>query len=122
MNGYKVETGTPELTEPAATTAREALNSPAISVRIDSVKVYSKNTLVAFLDFTVIEFGLSIKGATIHEKEGSRWVSLSARNYTDAQGTHWAPIIEFASKEARSRINAAVIAAFDQHSAEEVGH
>ena len=99
----------------------EAPNPPAISVRIDSAKRYSKNTLVAFIDFTLIEAGLSIKGASIHEKEGSRWVSLPARSYSDVQGTHWAPIIEFANKEARYRINAAVLEAFDQYSAAEGG-
>ncbi|MDP9113139.1 MAG: septation protein SpoVG family protein [Acidobacteriota bacterium] len=97
----------------------EAQNPPAISVRIDSAKHYSKNTLVAFVDFTLIEAGLSIKGASIHEKEGARWVSLPSRSYSDAQGTHWAPVVEFASKEARSRINDAVLAAFEEYAAAE---
>ena len=102
--------------------APEAQNSPAISVRIDSAKRYSKNTLVAFVDFTLIEAGLSIKGASIHEKEGSRWVSMPSRSYSDATGMHWAPIIEFASKEARSRINDAVLLAFDAHSSAGESH
>ena len=85
-------------------------------MRIDSAKRYSKNTLIAFVDFTLLEAGLSIKGASIHEKEGSRWVSMPSRSYSDAQGTHWTPILEFANKEARSRINDAVLAAFDAHS------
>jgi len=102
--------------------AAEAQNSPAISVRIDSAKRYSKNTLIAFIDFTLIEAGLSIKGASIHEKEGSRWVSMPSRSYSDAAGTHWAPIVEFASKEARSRINEAVLTAFDQHPSAGEGH
>lgn len=96
--------------------AGEARNSPAVSVRIDSAKRYSKNTLIAFIDFTLIETGLSIKGAFIHEKEGSRWLSMPSKSYSDTAGTHWAPIIEFASKEARARINDAVLTAFDAHS------
>lgn len=99
----------------------EAQNSPAISVRIDSGKRYSKNTLIAFIDFTLLEVGLSIKGASIHEKEGLRWVSLPSRSYTNAEGTHWAPVVEFASKEARSRINDAVLAAFEEYAAAEGG-
>ncbi len=98
-----------------------AQNRPAISVRIDSAKRYSKNTLIAFIDFTLLEAGLSIKGASIHEKEGSRWVSMPSRSYSDAAGTHWAPIIEFASKEARSRINDAVLMAFEEYASSEGG-
>jgi len=90
-------------------------------VRIDSAKRYAKNTLVSFVDFTLLEAGLSIKGAAIHEKEGSRWVSMPSRSYSDAQGTHWAPVVEFASKEARSRISEAVLTAFDEHAPIEGG-
>jgi DNA-binding cell septation regulator SpoVG len=85
-------------------------------VRIDAVKPYSKNTLFAFCDFTLLDIGLSIKGATVHQKEGKRWIAMPARSYSDAEGTHWTPIIEFDTKEARSRINEAVLAAFDSYS------
>jgi DNA-binding cell septation regulator SpoVG len=99
----------------------ETQRLPAISVRIDSAKRYSKNTLIAFIDFTLLEAGLSIKGASVHEKEGARWVSMPSRSYSDAAGTHWSPIIEFASKEARSRVNEAVMQAFEAHSVAEGG-
>jgi DNA-binding cell septation regulator SpoVG len=98
-------------------TLSNGVKATTLAVRIDAVKAYSKNTLVAFLDFTLLDIGLSIKGATVHEKEGSRWVGMPARSYSDAEGAHWAPIIEFASKEARYRINDAVLAAYDLHSA-----
>ena len=86
-------------------------------VRIDTAKSYTKNTLLAFIDFTLMDLGLSIKGAAIHEKDGKRWVSMPSRSYSDAEGTHWAPIIEFDSKEARYRVNDAVVAAFERFSA-----
>jgi DNA-binding cell septation regulator SpoVG len=91
------------------------MTATALAVRIDAIKAYSKNTLVGFCDFTLPDVGLSIKGATIHEKEGSRWVSMPARSYSDSEGTHWAPIVEFASREAKYRINDAVLAAYDLH-------
>ena len=99
----------------------DSRSSPAISVRIDSAKRYSKNTLIAFVDFTLIEAGLSIKGASLHEKEGSRCVSMPSRSYSHAQGTHWAHVVEFTSKESRSRINDAVLAAFEEYAATEGG-
>ena len=94
--------------------ARTTQNRNTLEVRIDAAKPYLKNTLIAFVDFTLVELGLSIKGATAHEKEGKRWVSMPSRSYSDAEGTHWAPVIEFASKESRYRINDAVLAAFEQ--------
>src|SRR5579863_1605384 len=90
---------------------------PALAVRIDAVNPYVKNTLLSFVDFTFTEIGLSFKGATVHAKEGRRWIGMPARSYSDADGTHWVDIIEFDSKEARRRINDAVLAAFDAFSA-----
>lgn len=93
-----------------------ALVQPA-PVRIDAVKPYSKNTLQAFVDFTLLDAGLSIKGAGIHEKEGQRWLSLPSREYAKDGEKKWIPVVEFASREARDRITSAVLAAFDQFSA-----
>ncbi len=88
-----------------------------LSVRVDAVKPYVKNTMLSFVDFTLLGVGLSIKGASIHEKDGKRLVSLPSRSYSDREGPHWAPIIEFASKEARGLITDRVLAAFEEYSA-----
>lgn len=96
---------------------REQCEQPAIAVRIDSAKLYQKKTLVGFLDFTLLDTGLSVKGAGVHEREGQRWLSLPSRSYSNAEGTQWVPVIEFASKEAKDRITSAVLAAFDAFSA-----
>jgi DNA-binding cell septation regulator SpoVG len=101
----------PTFNHPTANTTRAES-----AVRIDASKPYTKNTLRAFVDFTLIELGISIKGATIHEKNGERWVSMPSRSYSDAEGTHWAAVIEFTSQEARDRMKRAVLAAFDRFS------
>ncbi len=90
---------------------------PAPAVRIDAVKPYVKNTLQAWIDFTLVDIGLAIHGATVHTKEGRRWIGMPSRSYTDSEGTHWTPIIEFATREARDRINDAVLKALDEFSA-----
>ena len=91
------------------------MTTTTLAVRIDAAKPYSKNTLIAFLDFTLLDIGLSIKGATVHEKEGSRWIGMPAREYAKDGVKSWTPVIEFASKEARYRVNDSVLAAYDLH-------
>jgi DNA-binding cell septation regulator SpoVG len=77
------------------------------------VKAFSKNTLIAFVDFTILDVGLTVKGSTVHEKEGKRWVGMPAREYTTDEGRKWVPIIEFDSKESRHALNDSVLAAFE---------
>src|SRR5579863_3552014 len=96
--------------------ARDQREQPALAVRIDAAKPYVKNTLLSFVDFTLCEIGLSFKGATVHAKDGRRWIGMPARSYSDAEGTHWVDIVEFSSREARDRITNAVLAAFDRFS------
>ena len=88
--------------------------SPPLNVRIESVKLYSKNTLIAFVDFTLLDVGLTIKGSTVHEKEGKRWIGMPAREYQTNEGKAWAPIVEFADKESRYVLNDSVLAAFEE--------
>lgn len=86
---------------------------PPIKVRIDEFKPMQKNTLQGFLAFTFLDLGLCVKGATIHQKQDSRWVSMPAREYQTDEGRKWVPVIEFDSRESRYSVNDAVIAAFD---------
>ncbi len=84
-----------------------------IAIRIDEFKPMEKNTLRGFVGFTLLDLGLRVKGATIHQKEDSRWVSMPAREYTTTEGRKFSPIIEFDSKEARYALNDSGLAAFD---------
>jgi hypothetical protein len=45
----------------------------------------AKNTLRGIFTL-VLPSGLIISGCMLHEKNGKRWVSLHAREYTDQQG------------------------------------
>lgn len=93
-------------------------STAAPAVRIDDSKSYLKNTLRAFVDFTLLDSGLSIKGASVHEKESKRWLSLPSREYVKNGEKSWVPTVEFSSREARDRITDAVLAAFDAFSAQ----
>ena len=94
-------------------TASNGRTKEKLDIRIDTVKTFSKNTLIAFVDFTILEVGLTIKGSTIHEKEGKRWVGMPAREYTTDEGRKWVPVIEFADKESRYALNDSVLVALE---------
>lgn len=82
----------------------------------EAVKAHSNNTLRAFVDFTLLDIGLEIKGCAIHERENRRWLSLPSREYVKNGERTWIPVVEFSSREARDRITNAVLAAFDEFS------
>lgn len=88
---------------------------PNISVRIDAVKPFTKNTLQAFVDFTLTDIGIRINGASVHSKEGKRWIGMPAREYMVGEKRNWAPIIEFANDEVRWSINDALLAEYDSY-------
>ena len=106
MNGTEVRTERP--VGGGGTTA------PA--VKVNAVKAHSNNTLRAFVDFTLLDIGLEIKGCAIHERENRRWLSLPSREYVKNGERTWIPVVEFSSREARDRITNAVLAAFDEFS------
>ena len=77
-------------------------------------KPYAKNTLVGFLTLE-LPGGVIVHGITLHQKSDSRWVSMPAKEYEkDGQKT-WAPIIEFSSKSARERFQAAAVSALEAY-------
>ena len=88
---------------------------PLLAVRIESVKPYTKNTLRAFIDFELTDIGLLIRGATLHEKEGSRWISWPSRDYEKDGKRGWTAIIETPDKYASYRLRDSVLAAYDKH-------
>ena len=80
-------------------------------------KSFEKNTLRGFLSVE-LPSGMILHDCTIHQKNGSRWIGLPARQYEKGGTKTWAPLIEFASKEAREKFQAAALAAFDAYMAE----
>jgi hypothetical protein len=75
---------------------------------------WPRNTLVGFL---VIETssGLIIRDVTLHEKNGSRWVSMPAKQYEKDGTKSWIPYIEFATKESQEKFQACALAAIDAY-------
>jgi hypothetical protein len=72
-----------------------------------------KNTLLGFATLRLAS-GLIIVDATLHQKNGARWVSMPARPWTDTQGiTRYASIIDFIDKETRDRFSKTATAAID---------
>jgi hypothetical protein len=77
-------------------------------------KAYEKNTLRGFLTLT-LPSGLVIHNCTLHQKDGSRWIGLPARQYSKDDGsTGYTPLIEFTTKDVRLRFQAAALEAVDR--------
>lgn len=77
-------------------------------------KAHQKNTLQGFLSIT-LPSGLVINNCMLHEKNASGWIGLPARQYAkDDDSTSYAPLIEFASAEARRRFQTAALEAVDR--------
>jgi hypothetical protein len=94
---------------------KQTVSHPPIRVHAVGFKRHEKNTLRGFLDLELPAAGIILIGATLHEKNGSRWIGLPARPYTDPQTgkTAWAQIIDFASKEARQAFQRAALRAVE---------
>jgi hypothetical protein len=80
-------------------------------------KPFEKNTLLGFLSLE-LPSGMILHGCTLHEKNGSRWVGVPAKQY-EKEGTQtWAPLVEFTCKEVRQAFQEQALAAFDTYMAE----
>jgi hypothetical protein len=73
-----------------------------------------EKTLQGFFT-AVLPSGMVINDLMLHEKsDGSRWIGLPSREYTNQQGTkQYMAYIEFDSKEARQRFQEQILEALD---------
>jgi hypothetical protein len=99
------------------TNTNDRARQPLLLVRIETVKPYAKKTLRAFVDFELTEIGLLIRGATFHQKDRARWISLPAREWQKGGERGWAPILECPDKYAKYRLQDSVLAAPDEYMA-----
>ncbi len=88
-------------------------NEPQIT--IESFRAHQKNTLQGFLTLHLPSAGLRIKDVCLHEKNGSKWVSMPARPYEQDGTTKWAQIIEYDSKESRGAFQRSALRAFEAY-------
>lgn len=82
---------------------------------VHKFKRFQKNTLQAFVALE-LPSGVVINECLLHEKNGSRWINLPAREYTTSSGEKsWMPMVGFADEDARKRFQAAALAAIDDY-------
>lgn len=81
-------------------------------------KHFQKNTLQAFLSLE-LPSGMVLNECLLHEKNGSRWVNLPARECANSNGEKsWKPMVAFSDEDARKRFQVAALAAVDRYLAE----
>ena len=93
----------------------ERRDNPPIRVRIDAFKEHRRNTLIGFVDITLVDLGMSIRGCSIHTKDHKRWCGLPAREFTSDAGKKWVPIIDFESQDDRWALYNGVLSAYDEY-------
>jgi len=99
----------PEIAKPAGVSGghREFLTT--------NWKRHEKSTLRAFLSLT-LPSGLVLNNCSFHTKDRARWIGVPAQKYEKDDGTiAYTPLVEFDSKEARQRFQAAALAAVDRY-------
>jgi hypothetical protein len=101
--------------------ATRPARSPESEFTVSDWKPFQRNTLLGFLNLTTPS-GLIFRGCSIHEKEGSRWISMPAQKLAKDDGTTtYKPMVEFVSKEARDRFNEVALRAVDRFLASQEG-
>ena len=81
----------------------------AVEFAISNWKAFTKNTLRGFFSLT-LPSGLILHNCSLHEREDSRWIGLPAQKFAKEDGTiSYTQIIEFTSKAARDRFQAAAV-------------
>lgn len=80
-----------------------------MSITVTNARKLSKGALIGFFDVT-LPSGMKLKGCTLLEKDGKKWIGLPSREWTKADGTKsYVPIIEIPDRDARDKFNAAVL-------------
>lgn len=79
--------------------------------RILSFRTHEQKTLRGFLTVE-LPSGLVLHDCTVHERDGSRWVGLPRKSYTDRDGAEqWQPVVEIPDRARRDRFSEQVLAA-----------
>jgi hypothetical protein len=74
-------------------------------------KIDRKGSKLATFDL-VLPSGMILRGCTLMESSGRRWVGLPARSYKKSDGSDaWFQVVDFADRSSRERFAAAALAA-----------
>lgn len=85
-----------------------------MAIEITSFKPYTKNTLRGFLTLRLTNIGLEVRDATLHEKNGKRWIQLPSKAYQKDEKTLWTAIVDFYDKARSEQFQKAALEAIDQ--------
>jgi DNA-binding cell septation regulator SpoVG len=90
------------------------ISDTATALKVRSWRPLVRHTLLGFLSLE-LPSGLVINDITVHEKAGSRWCSMPARQYEKDGEKQWAPLVDFANKETREAFQRLALEALDAH-------
>lgn len=76
-------------------------------------RTQTSGALLGFADFFVPKMGLEIKGCTLFQKNGRRWLNLPSKEYEKDGEKKYAPIVKFREKEHQEAFATAAIKAID---------
>jgi hypothetical protein len=100
----------PENAKPA-----EAIGGHREIITVRAFRPHPKNSLVGFFDAT-LPSGLILRDLMLHERNGARWVSCWAREWTDAAGEkHFAQLIQFRDRRTANKFRRDVLDALDKY-------
>lgn len=87
-----------------------------MAVEITKFRRFNKNTLRGFCNILIPGIGLEIRDATLHEKNGKKWVGLPSRPYQDEAGeTKYVYIVKFVDREKSDQFEVAALKALDAY-------
>ena len=91
-----------------------------MATEITKFRKFQRNSLQGFLNILMTNVGLEIRDATLHEKDGKRWIGLPAKPYEDESGnTKYSYIIKFVDKDKYQQFQKATLKALDQYRVDE---
>jgi hypothetical protein len=83
-------------------------------VEITSFKPFEKSSLRGFLTIRMSNIGLEIRDATVHQKDGKRWIGLPAKSFQKDGEIRWSPICDFYDKARAEQFQRACLQALDE--------
>jgi DNA-binding cell septation regulator SpoVG len=88
-------------------------------MKIENFKTFEKNSLRGFFD-AILTSGMILRGCSLFEKNGARWVGLPSKKFTDRNGVEsYQAIIEFVDRDRANDFRDACVDAVDKWLAEQ---
>jgi hypothetical protein len=105
---------------PDTTLAADAATPDMLYVEAQNFRAHQRNTLRGFLDVFVPVIGITIRGVSLHQRDGRWWASAPGRARVGRDGVQmcdsggqpqFVPVFEFTDRAAQDRFSEAVLAA-----------